>query len=135
MSEGVNRFYNSIEGAADLGAKELVSLFIYYLTVEMDEESSSAKDVDECFRACDLTPPSRTASYLSEGLAKKQFVKSDRGYKLQRHHREAISKQLGAERVIVQASAELRKLEMKLSTSSAKDFLKETIDCFEAGAN
>lgn len=135
MTESANRFYNSIEKAEELSDKELIGLFIYHLTVELDEASASAKTVDSCFKACDLKPPARTAPTLSEGIEKGLFVKVTGGYKLQRHYREALSKRLGAERVVVQVNAELRKLEGMLSLGAAKGFLKETIDCFEAGAN
>jgi hypothetical protein len=135
VSEGANRFYNAIEGAQKLEPKDLVGFFAYYLTVEAGEDSATANAIEKCFNDCDLTPPSRIPAYLSEGVTAKIFVKAKRGYKLQRHYREAISKQLGAESVVVQASAELRKLEAQLAAGSAKDFLKETIDCFEAGAN
>lgn len=135
MSAGVSRFYNSIDGAVGLPDKKLIGLFAYYLTVEMTEEFATAKAINECFRACDLAVPSRTAQYLSEGMEEGKFVKAPRGYKLQRHYREELSKMLGAERHVVQANAELRKLEGRLQSGSTKEFLKETIDCFEAGAN
>jgi hypothetical protein len=135
VSGGVNRFYNSIEAAANLAELDLVGFFMYYLTVELAQESALAKEIDACFIACDLTPPSRTARYLSEGVPKNRFVKANSGYKLHRHYRDEISGRLGAERVVVQASAELRKLDNSLNAGPTKDFLKETIDCFEAGAN
>jgi hypothetical protein len=135
MSAGANRFYSSIQDAEKLQPKELVGLFAYYLTVEAGKNSASAKHIDDCFTACDLTTPSRTASYLSEGVGEKKFVKAERGYKLQRHYREELAKMLGTGRVLVQTNAELRKLEARLPEGSTKNFLKETIDCFEAGAN
>jgi hypothetical protein len=135
MSEGASRFYNSIKDAVTLEQKELVGLFAYYLTVEAGENVATSKSIDGCFTACDITPPSRTAQYLSEGVASKNFVKADRGYKLQRHYRETLSKKMGAEQIVLQTSAELRKLENELPAGSKKDFLKETINCFEAGAN
>ena len=64
-----------------------------------------------------------------------KYIKANGGYKLQRHKREALSEKLGAEKVIAQTSATLRGLEHKLPEGGAKEFLKETIDCFEAGAN
>ncbi len=133
--EGASRFYNSIDDAASLTDKDLVGFFVYYLTLEASEDSASAKMVDDCFTACDLTPPVRTAAHLSEGVRTNRFVKADRGYKLNRHYREELSHKLGAERVAAQTSAELRKLEARLQQGLTKDFLKETIDCFEAGAN
>lgn len=136
MSTGASRFYATIENPKQCSFKELIDFFIYYLTVELQEPSATKKSVDACFVACDLTPPTRTAVILSEGVAEGSYVKvPEGGYKLQRHYREGLSKKLGAERIVVQANAELRKLEAKMIAGAAKDFLKETIDCFEAGAN
>jgi hypothetical protein len=135
VKAGADRFYNAIDNAAKLSDRDLLGFFVYYLTVELGEDFATTKGIDDCFRACDLTPPSRTSSYLSEGVAENRLIKAERGYKLQRHYREELSKKMGAERVVVQANAELRKLENKVQAGSTKDFLKETIDCFEAGAN
>lgn len=136
MSEGAVRFLNSIDEAAFLKEGELIDLFVYYLAVEAGELATSTS-IGECFKACDLTPPTRTAPYLSEGLKShpQKFIKVDGGYKLQRHFREALSRRLGAERVTVQTSVELRSLEARLGSGPKKQFLKETIDCFEAGAD
>jgi hypothetical protein len=135
VSEGARRFYDSIDNPGQLPPKDLVALFIYYLTVELQESTASRKAVDACFVACDLTPPGRTARFLSEGVAEGIYVKAAGGYRLQHHYREELSKRLGAEKVVVQANAELRRLESNMATGATKDFLKETIDCFEAGAN
>jgi hypothetical protein len=137
MSEGASRFFNSIDDPANLKEADLIDLFVYYLTVEAGKDAANATSVADCFKACDLTPPNTTAVYLTRGLKSvpQKFVKVDGGYKLYRHHREMISKRLGAERVVAQTSIELRKLEAKLAEGSKKGFLKETIDCFEAGAN
>ncbi len=43
--------------------------------------------------------------------------------------------QMGAGPLAVQTNAELRKLEGKVPAGPKKEFLKETIDCFGAGAN
>ena len=137
MIEGVLRFFNSIKDADKLGDGDLIDLFAYFLTVEMGEPAFSARIINDCFAACDLTPPARTRAHLSEGLktTPQKFVKVEGGYKLQHHYREQLSQRLGAERVVVQASAELRRLETKLAPGAQQRFLKETIDCFEAGAN
>ena len=133
--EGASRFYNSIEDAASLTDKDLVGFFVYYLTIEAGEDSASAKMVNDCFIACDLTPPARTAAHLSEGVGSHRFVKAAPGYKLHRHYREELLQKIGKERVVAQTSRELRQLEARLQPGSTKDFLKETIDCFEVGAN
>jgi hypothetical protein len=135
VSAGASRFYNSINDPTNLEDKKRIGLFAYYLTVEAGEANVSAKSIDDCFIACDLTPPGRTAAYLSEGVSAGNFVKANPGYKLQRHYREELSRMLGAERVVVQTSVDLRKLEARIDAGSTRGFVTETIDCFEAGAN
>ena len=137
MTDAVNRFYNSIDDAVNQSQSALVELFVYHLTVEAGQAFATPKQVSDCFVACDLVAPRGVAARLSEGLKTRpaKFVKANGGYKLQRHMREALSKKLGAEKVTVQTSATLRELERKVPKSGRKEFLKETIDCFEAGAN
>lgn len=137
MTDAVNRFYNSIDKAADQSQAALVELFVYFMTVELGQSCVTPTQVADCFAACDLGVPKNVPARLSEGLKGKppRYLKANGGYKLQRHMREALSKKLGAEKVTAQTSATLRGLEHKLPEGADKDFLKETIDCFEAGAN
>ena len=137
MRGEVDRFYNSIENAADQSQSALVELFVYFLTVEAGQESATAKQVNDCFIACDLATPKNVSARLSEGLKTKppRYIRVNGGYRLQRHMRKALSKKLGAEKVTAQTSTTLRGLEHKMPAGGAKDFLGETIDCFEAGAN
>lgn len=137
MTDAVNRFFNSIENAAYQSQTSLIELFVYFLTVVLGQDAASAKDVDQCFTACDLTPPRATASRLSEGLKTKpqKFVKSGSGYKLQRHMRDQLSRKLGVETTTSQTSATLRSLSQAMPAGNAKEFLAETLDCFEVGAN
>jgi uncharacterized protein YbcI len=136
MTAAINRFYNSIKEAAGASDRELVSFFGYYLTVEAGQEAFTAKAINQCFNDVNLSPPSRTAQYLSEGAAKakKLFVKHAEGYQLQRHHRDELAGRFGGELPRVQAHPALRKLEGRVS-GAEQAFLKETIDCFEVGAN
>lgn len=134
MTTAVNRFFNSIEDAASIGDRELVSFFGYYLTEEAGEEAFTARSVDQCFRDVNLTPPRRTAAYLSEGVTEEHFVKHTKGYRLQRHYRDDLAKRFGGNTSRIQAHPALRKLESRV-TGVEQAFLKETIDCFEVGAN
>ena len=137
MTDAVNRFYNSIKDSTSLSETTSVELFVYYHTVELGQDRATAKQVKDCFSACDLGEARNVSALLSGGLKGKppKYVKANGGYKLQRHMREKLSKQLGAEQITVQLSTTLRMLEHKLPVGSNKEFLKETIDCFEAGAN
>lgn len=137
MTDAVNRFYSSISDTQNLSESALVELFLYFLTVDLGQKSATAKEVAQCFEDCDLGTTKNVSARLSEGLKGKppKYLKSNGDYKLQRHMRETISAKLGAEIITVQTSVTLRRLEQKLPAGVDKDFLKETIDCFEAGAN
>lgn len=137
MSDAINRFYNTIDNAHNVSQSALIDLFMYFLTVERKQEYVTAKDISQCFSDCDLEVPKNVAARLSEGLKKKptKYLKYNGGYKLQRHMRESISAKVGEQKIIVQTSLTLRTLEQKLPAGIDKDFLKETIDCFEAGAS
>lgn len=137
MIDAVNRFYNTIENAANQSQSTLVEFFVYFLTVELGHDVASPRQVSECFAACDLVTPKGVAARLSEGLRTKptKFIRTNGGYKLQRHMRETLSEKLGVERIVAQTSGTLRGLERKVPEGVQKDFLNETIDCFEVGAN
>lgn len=137
MTDPVNRFYNSIENSALISQSLLIEFFVYFLTVECGNESARPKEVEACFADCDLAPPSNVSSRLAEGVKSKppRFIKTKVGYKLQRHRKEYLSEQLGAQAMVSQTSAALRSLEHKLPAGAAKTFLAETLDCFEVGAN
>ncbi|MHC8943060.1 hypothetical protein ACYX78_00180 [Advenella incenata] len=137
MTEIVNRFFNRIENAAELSQSAQVELFVYFLTMEMGNETVTPQQVVDCFIACDLAAPKNVAARLSEGLKAKppKFIKSNGGYKLHRHRRVTLSSQLGAEKIILETCATLRGLENKVPDGPAKEFLKETVICFESGAN
>ncbi len=138
MSSQVSRFYSSIQDVHEVSARDLVGLFVYFLTVEQDSPSATGGDVRQCFIDCELTPPGRIAAYLTEGVAARPqlYIKSGKtGYRLQRHYREELAARLGATTVAAQTSTELRRLESALPPGAKKDFLSETIGCFEAGAN
>jgi uncharacterized protein YbcI len=134
MTAAINRFYNSIKDPATVGDRELVGFFGYYLTEEAGEDAFTAASIDQCFRDVKLTPPKRTRAYLSEGVTRDHFVKHPNGYQLQRHYRDGLAERFGGSAPRVQAHPALRKLEARVS-GVEQAFLKETIDCFEVGAN
>lgn len=138
MNKAVNQFYDSIKNVKEYTKKDLVSFFVYFLTVNLDQKGAKPKDIKKCFSDCDLEIPTRTTTYLWEGNKSnpKKFLKVDNGgYKLERHYLEKIEKLLGTRKVVQQTSDVLRNLENKVTNDSARDFLKETLDCFEVGAN
>ena len=137
MTIAVNRFYNAIKDSKSLKPTDLVGYFAYFLTMENEQSVAATAVIDDCFRACDLSPPKNTSAHLSGAMNGKnaKFVKAAGGYRLQRAYRDQIASELGVSASVIQTSAELRKLESKLPSGAEKGFLKELIDCFEIGAN
>jgi hypothetical protein len=133
----VSRFYSSILDAFPMSEATLCGYFGYYLTEQLGEPKFTATAIAKCFTGCDLKAPTRIAPWLSEGLkgSPPRYVKVVGGYRLHRSFKAEISSKLGPERIQAQTSIELRSLESKFQEGPAKAFLKETIDCFEVGAN
>ena len=138
MSDAINQFYDSIESVKNITQKDLVCFFVYFLTVECGQNSVKPKDISQCFSDCHLEPSKRIAAYLSEGYKSKprKFIKSkDGGYKLERHQREEIAVHFDTQENVRQVSKDLKDLEEEINYGPAKNFLKETLDCFKVGAN
>lgn len=137
MSEAVNRFYESIEDAQSQTFSQLIEYFMYFLTVEQEQSCATPAEVNACFVACDLSPPSNTPLFLSRGAKSKppRYIKAAHGYKLQRHAREKIAERIGSSSIVTQTSKSLLSLQERFPEGKEKDFLQETTRCFEAGAN
>ncbi len=137
MKPAASRFFESISDRTAVNDRDLTSFFVYYLTVEQGQEAATAKLIAECFSSCDLAIPARLSAYLSEGVKSKptRYVKVASGYRLHRHFGDTLSERFGANRVVMQTSAELRSLEKHLADGPQKTFLTEAVDCFEANAN
>jgi hypothetical protein len=135
MTEGTDRFYGALPNAANISDRGLVEWFVYFITVELGKEAARVKSVNGCFATCDLAVPSRTAAYLSEGVANGRLIKVSGGYKLHRHIRSQLSDLLDMDSSANQTSKDLRMLEAKVPPGAEKGFLSETIRCFEVGAN
>lgn len=132
MTSSVVRYYSSIQRIKDVSDLGKVDLFVYYLTEKAGQASAVRKDIEQCFRDCDLAVPDHIPQYLSRGLSSKprRFVKANTGYKLERHRREEIAAQLGAETHTVDIPADLRDLASRLPEGPGKEWFKEAMDCF-----
>lgn len=136
MSSATLRFYSRAQSKLRIDS-ELPEYFVYYLTVECGEEVASTKAIENCYLTSDLAVPSWLPSLLSKGLTSKpkRFVKRDGGYRLESKRRTYIALTLGDDRPVAQTSAALSKLEALIPGGYKRDFLHETIICFNAGAN
>jgi hypothetical protein len=93
MTKSIEKFYSSITNSDNVKDAELVSFFVYYISIICGHEFATVTSVSDCFKKCDLRVPTRIAPYPSEGLISnpQKFIKVNGGYKLQRHYREELS--------------------------------------------
>lgn len=136
MRSEIDRFYASIPPEGKRSQSSLIEFFVYFLCVDSAKDSATPADVETCFRECDLEVPKNVSARLNEGVKSRpaKYLKTQTGYKLQRHSREALSAKLGASTAARTAEVSLRKLESKLTDGPSSKFLAEAIDCLEIGA-
>jgi hypothetical protein len=136
MTSPTARFYNRISPHLRK-EKDLPDFFVYHLTVEREESSATTQNIRDCYRACDIATPTWLGPHLSNGLKSKPklFVKSGQGYRLEHKRREQIAKFINEGLSTVQTSAVLDRLESRVAQGPKRDFLQETIKCFNVGAN
>ena len=112
----LDTFYDSINPDGNNTDQENVDYFVYYLTEIAGQQEARKSEIQKCFEDCDLAVPTRLAAYLSEGLGtstskrkkstenlkksqrstkkKQKFVKTQNGYKLERHYKSELTKKI-----------------------------------------
>ena len=136
MDSLASRFYNRAKSHLTKDS-DLPGFFVFHLTIEMDHRAATVQNIQHCYSSCDMKPPSWLGSYMSNGLksSPRRFIKVDGGYRLENKRRDAIAKLLGTDKSSVQTSAALNRLEANVAAGPKREFLRETISCFEVGAN
>jgi len=133
MSNPTRRFYDRVKPKV-VQKGDLVSFFVYHITIERGEVCATAQAVRCCYEACDLIPPSWLAPHLSNGVNSRSFFKKDKGYRLEDSARERIATLLGDDQGKLETSASLVAVEAQVPVGPKRDFLHETINCYGAKA-
>jgi hypothetical protein len=123
------RFFNRAKSKV-VHKSDLVSFFVYHITIELGEVCATALAVRQCYEACDLIPPSWLASHLSDGVSSRFFIKKDKGYRLEDSAREKIAASLDHNSAMIETNASLIALEAQIPVGAKRDFLHETINCY-----
>jgi hypothetical protein len=136
VSLSARRFYDRAKAhiAKD---SDLPNFFVFHHTIELGHTFATVQNVRDCYVACDLVAPSWLAPHFSNGLKSKprRFLRAVHGYRLEDNLRQRIADLLGTTRANEQTSASLNRLEPHVVAGAKREFLHETIKCFEAGAN
>ena len=130
-------FYEEINRLGNMSDAELIEAFGFFLHERRGLETFKPRQVDECFEACHLAPPSWTRVHLnrhSKGKSPK-FIKAKDGYKLSRSTRDTVREVIGTDTPSAQTSKLLTDLSAKLTDAAERAFLEEAVSCFRVGAN
>lgn len=102
MTKTAHEFYDTIAEGETKKDKELVQFFVYFLIEYAGNDSVTARMIDDVFAECDLSAPSRTSAYLSEGTKSKPrlYVKVAGGYRLERNAKKQIEDSLSVKREV-----------------------------------
>src|SRR5579862_9469000 len=136
MNKSAEQFYRRSKRGLTKES-DLPDFFVHYLTVDREQPAATVQMVKDCYSACDLAVPSWLASHFSKGLksSPRRFIKSANGYRLEGKRREKIALTFGAAGDDLQTSVALERLESLIPDGPKRDFLRETVKWFSAGAN
>lgn len=89
MSSPLEAFLKRIPDLPEKKPSELIDYFLYYLTVILGQDASTAKEIDTCFDEVNCLKYSNTSTYLSRNAKRAQgkvpkFIRSSNGYKIER---------------------------------------------------
>lgn len=132
--ESLVNFISRLDGFSTWSSKMQTDYLVYYLLEKIGKESATVSDIDECFRLLDLNLYGRLSVYLSEETKTGRYVKSSKGYRLQRSVSESINALYEAEPKRIQVSEHLSSLVGTISDSQEKQFLEEAINCYRVEA-
>ncbi len=134
--QDLEKFVDSFDGFSKWNGKDQVDYFAYFLTVEKNQESFTAKQIQDCFQKLSLKEYARVSAYLSENVSSKQgrYVKKDSGYRLERSIQDQIRQKIKNEPNKIQVSDQLTDLIPKIKDSQEKEFLIEALNCYRVEA-
>lgn len=129
-------FVDNFPAFATWDKKEQVDYIAYFLQERLGYESFTATQIRTCIHLLALSPYSRVSAYLSENTKGRvaKYVKSKKGYRLERSHCFMVKAAIGDEVVKTKVSQQLLDLIPSVSDTIEKDFLEEAIKCYSVEA-
>jgi hypothetical protein len=139
LNDLLEPFLMQIPNLDNRSPSEMIDYFVYFLTVIKGQEFAKAADVDKCFELSRLSRYSNSSAYLlanstSKKKNKPKFIRTAKGYQLERNNQLELQKSLHEGPAKIETSHLLRGLLTKLGSAQEKMFLQEAIDCYEIGA-
>lgn len=99
--DNLEDFVDKLESFKTLSAADKIPFFAYYLQEIKGSKPFKAKDIESCFSTLHYKPYSNVGTYLAQKADGKNhiFLKSAKGYTLERTQREIIESKIGKVKV------------------------------------
>lgn len=137
MSEDkISLFVSRIKNFASESPQRQAEFLVYFFTVVEGMGGVSASAIEAARRDRLHLTEFRTPQYISENCGSKgnrHFVKTEKGYVLERSYREKLSSAVGGRSSAIKTAVDLRLHASRLAIGTSAAYLEEAIGCFESG--
>jgi hypothetical protein len=132
----IEELVNGIDGFASWSDADRIRLFSWFLHAKKGIERFTSAQIRSCYIELGLQQPSAISPFLSamEKRRPKQLLKDKRGFSLEKRIRDEYEKRYGWRPAAVHVDRYLTDLPAQVPDLAERDFLKETITCYRAGA-
>ena len=129
----LDEFLTLVPNFGSLSDTDQVKHFAWFLYRHRGKEVFNTASIRACYHEVQITEPnvSREISRLYE---RKQILRADGGYRLERSEREALDKNYGEHQSTIAVKQLLLDLPGRISDANEKTFLREALDCYKAKA-
>jgi hypothetical protein len=110
---------------------EKIRFFAWFLHAHEKKDRFNSGDINDCFSALHVQPPSNIGPFLSamEKKNPKDLMKDGRGYSMVKGVRDAYQSKYGQREITVQIAKMLEDLPAKVPDLAEQEFLKEALTC------
>lgn len=120
-----------VDGLDSLSAAEQVRFFCWFLH-DIDRKSHFGQsDVTRCFTELGISKPGSIGAYLAKMTDRRELLKERQGYRLERGTMDDLRTKYGQRPATVQVHKLLADLPAKITNAAEREFLDETLYCFQ----
>ena len=124
----------SVAGFASLSAADHVRSFVWYLNDIAGCSSFTQSDVTGCFVELGLRKPSSIGAYLAKMVDRGELLRERGAYRVEHRALDELRVRFGQRPATVYVHRLLAELPANVTTPDEREFLDETLRCFQNGA-
>ena len=131
---GLDTHARGVLGFAELNTAEQIRYFCWFLHDVAGRSHFEQSDLSGCFTELALRKPSSMGAYVSKMTRRAELLRDRDGYRLERNTLDALRTRFGMRSATIQVHRLLADLPAKLTNIDEREFLDETLRCFQHGA-